>query len=285
MVVVRYVRLCSCAVLPPLANDGGKACLAVLVGVTASVVSTCRDRQCCMYLACVALVLLVWAQVSDGQLAASTATLTGASRLLTWLWIFCCVRHSVSPNFPTVNAGTTTVSLITAKNESASCLQGCHNGDCGAGTDNYVALAACDERLSQLWLISTVSRYLVNVASGYCLSVTSDDVVVMAGCGNSSPPQMWTLYANDTLEPQSNPGSFLSVCTPGAAGCNAKIMGLFSNDGQLITIANSTSEAAVSGTWEQTSPSKSAVHPSHAQKDKTNHHCQRCLFPLHAITR
>lgn len=161
------------------------------------------------------------------------------------------------------------MSLITAKNDSASCLQGCYNGDCGAGTDNYVALAACDERLSQLWLISTVSRNLVNVASGFCLSVTSDNVVVMAGCSNSSPAQTWALYANDTLEPQSNPGSFLSVCTTGAAGCNAKIMGLFSNDGQLITIANTTSEAAASGSWEQLSPSKSVLHSHSAQKDKT----------------
>lgn len=233
-----------------------------------------------------ALALLVWVEVSDGQLAASTATATGPSRLLTRLGSFAAFGTLLPLYLPTVNAGTTTVSLITAKNESASCLQGCYNGDCGAGTDNYVALAACDERLSQLWLISTVSRYLVNVASGYCLSVTSDNVVVMAGCGNSSPQQMWTLYANDTLEPQSNPGSFLSVCsTPGAAGCNAKIMGLFSNDGQLMTIANFTSEAAASGSWEQVSPSKLFLHPYHAQKDKTNHYFQHCLFLLHAVTR
>lgn len=166
-------------------------------------------------------------------------------------------------------AGTTTVSLITAKNDSDSCLQGCYQGDCGAGTDNYVALAACDERLSQLWLISTVSRNLVNVASGFCLSVTSDNVVVMAGCGNSSPAQTWMLYANDTLEPQSNAGSFLSVCDTGTAGCNAKIMGLFSNDGQLITIANTTSEAAASGSWQQSTPSKSFLLADSAQKDKT----------------
>lgn len=146
--------------------------------------------------------------------------------------------------------------MITSMNDSASCLQGCYSGDCGAGTDNYLALAACDERLSQLWLVSTVNRNLVNVASGYCLSITSDNVVVMAGCGSSSPAQTWTLYANDTLEPQSNPGSFLSVCTPGAAGCNPKIMGLFSNDGQLITVANNTDEAATLGSWEHIPPSK-----------------------------
>ncbi|KAL3148338.1 hypothetical protein ABBQ38_013795 [Trebouxia sp. C0009 RCD-2024] len=148
--------------------------------------------------------------------------------------------------------------MIAAKNDSASCLQGCYSGDCGAGTDNYLALAACDERLSQLWLVSTVNRNLVNVASGYCLSITSDDVVVMAGCGNSSPAQTWALYANDTLEPQSNRGSFLSVCTPGAAGCNPKIMGLFSNDGQLVTVANNTDEAATLGSWEQVPPSTNA---------------------------
>lgn len=146
--------------------------------------------------------------------------------------------------------------MITAKNDSATCLQGCYNGDCGAGIDNYVALSACDERLSQLWVISSVNKDLVNVASGNCLSVTSDDVVVMAGCGNNSPSQTWALYANDTLQPQSNLGSFLSLCTPGAAGCNSKIMELISDDGQMVTIANNTLEAATLGSWEEVSPSK-----------------------------
>ena len=229
--------------------------------------------------------LLARTQLVAGQLAGSSAAPLGAASLF--------IGSTTVPSFGTiflqlehtVYAGTAAVSLITAKNDSASCLQGCYNGDCGAGTDNYVALAACDERLSQLWLVSTVSKNLVNVASGYCLSVTSDNVVVMAGCGNSSPAQAWTLYANDTLEPQSNSGSFLSVCTTGSAGCNAKIMGLFSNDGQLMTIANFTSEAAASGSWEQVSPSKLFLHPYHAQKDKTNHYFQHCLFLLHAVTR
>lgn len=216
--------------------------------------ATCRSRRYFRGLACLALVLLAPTQIVQGQLAGSSAAPAGA---------FSSLHLEGFLPLSTVHildmlriAGTTTVSMITAKNDSASCLQGCYNGDCGAGTDNYVALTACDERLSQLWLMSTVNRDLINVASGYCLSITSDNVVVMAGCGNNSPAQTWTLYANDTLEPQSNPGSSLSVCTSGASGCNAKIIDLFSNDGQLITLANNTSEAAALGTWEQLAPSK-----------------------------
>ena len=176
------------------------------------------------------------------------------------------------PSLEISSAGTSTVALITSKNDSASCLQGCYKGDCGAGTDNYLALATCDERLSQLWVMSTVNRQLVNIASGYCLSVTSEDVVVMAACGSNSPAQTWALYANDTLEPQSDLGSFLSLCTPGSVGCNSKIMELISNDGQMVTIANNTLEAAMLGSWEEATPSEShATMHLYLQKTAHNH--------------
>ena len=150
-------------------------------------------------------------------------------------------------------AGTTSVVVLRPENDTDRCLQGCYNGDCGAGTDNYLSLAnLCDERLSQLWLISSQNRRLVNVASGSCLSITSDDVVSIASCSNDTPAQTWSWYANGSLTPQSNPGSFLTTCTAGSVGCNAEIMNMISNDGEMMTISNDTAAAAES--WDQTAP-------------------------------
>jgi len=147
--------------------------------------------------------------------------------------------------------------MLTPHNDTGGCLQGCYNGDCGAGTNNYLSLATvCDERLSQLWLISTTSRQLVNVASGDCLSITADDVVTLATCGNDSPAQTWTLFANGSLEAQSVPGEFLAVCTTGAVGCDSKIMELISNDGQMVTIAADTDDTPASEGWEEVPPSE-----------------------------
>lgn len=152
-------------------------------------------------------------------------------------------------------AGSSTVVVFRPGNDTDRCLQGCYRGDCGAGTDNYLALASlCDERLSQLWLISTQNRRIVNVASGSCLSVTADDVVIMAACSNNSPAQTWSWYANGSLTPLSDPGSFLTLCTDGAAGCNAKIMQLVGSEGDMMTIGNDTAAAAES--WDQAPPSK-----------------------------
>ena len=149
--------------------------------------------------------------------------------------------------------------MLTPHNDTGGCLQGCYNGDCGAGTNNYLSLATvCDERLSQLWLISTTSRQLVNEASGDCLSITADDVVTLATCGNDSPAQTWTLFANGSLEAQSVPGEFLAVCTTGAIGCDSKIMELISNDGQMVTIAADTDDTPASEGWEEVPPSE---HP------------------------
>ena len=158
------------------------------------------------------------------------------------------------------HAGKTTVSTLVPKNDSDGCLQGCYNGDCGPGTNNYLSLASvCDERLSQLWLMSTDNRQLINAASGRCISVTSDDVVTLAACGNDSPAQTWTLYANGSLEPQSDPGRFMTVCRSEAAGCDPKIMSLISADGEMITIAADTDDAAFHG-WEMLAPSEDSCH-------------------------
>ncbi len=89
-----------------------------------------------------------------------------------------------------------------------------------------------------------------------CVSITSADVVTLATCGNESPAQTWTLYANGTLEPQSVPGEFLAVCTSGAVGCDSKIMELISNDGQMMTIAADTDDTAASEGWEEIPPSE-----------------------------
>lgn len=162
-------------------------------------------------------------------------------------------------------AGTMVVLLVPG-NDTGTCLQGCYKGDCGPGTDNYLNLASsCDERLSQLWLISNSNRQLVNVASGYCLSITSENVVTLAACGNELPAQTWSLYANGTLEPASNPGDFLTLCEDGVAGCDPKIMQLISSEGQLTTIAPpSRTGVMASETWEQLSPSKASMY-THAQ--------------------
>ena len=145
--------------------------------------------------------------------------------------------------------------MLKPENDPDRGLQGCYNGDWGAGTDNYLSLATlCDERLSQLWLISTQNRRIVNVASGSCLSIASNDVVTLAGCSNDSPAQTWSWYANGSLTPLSNPGNFLAVCSEASPGCNAKIVEMIANDGEMVTIANDTAAAAES--WEDASPSK-----------------------------
>lgn len=152
------------------------------------------------------------------------------------------------------------VALLTSGNDTGSCLQGCYSGDCGPGTDSYLSLASiCDERLSQLWLLSSSNRQIINVASGYCISITAANVVTMAACGNNNPAQTWTLYANGSLTPASNTGSSLTTCTDGNPGCDAKIEQLVSNgDGQLVAIASAPSIGDLSlQMWEETPPSKS----------------------------
>ena len=149
--------------------------------------------------------------------------------------------------------------MLAPRNDTGACLQGCYNGDCGAGTNNYLSLATvCDERLSQLWLMSTENKELVNVASGSCVSITSNDVVTLATCGSASPAQTWTWYANGTLVPESVPGQSLAVCASGAVGCNSKIMELIANDGEMMTIAADTDDTAASAGWEEVAPSE---HP------------------------
>ena len=161
-------------------------------------------------------------------------------------------------------AGITTVSILAPNNDTEGCLQGCYNGDCGAGTDNYLSLAnVCDERLSQLWLISTANRHLVNVASGDCLSVTAADVVTLAECGSDTSAQMWTLFANGSLEAQSVPGEFLALCESGAVGCDSQIMELMSNDGQMMGLAADTDNTVASEGWEEIPPSMNSIYLLH----------------------
>ena len=156
----------------------------------------------------------------------------------------------------------TVVAVLTPGNDTASCLQGCYDGDCGPGTDNYLNLASvCDERLSQLWLLSSSNRQIINVASGYCISITAANVVTLAACGSSTPAQIWSMYPNGTLEPASNPGEFLTTCADNASGCDSKIMQLMSNDGQLVAIAPAQSTGALTvQTWEEDPPSKHLCH-------------------------
>ena len=152
----------------------------------------------------------------------------------------------------------TTVTILAPQNDTGGCLQGCYKGDCGPGTDNYLNLASvCDERLSQLWLISTTNKQITNVASGLCISITSTNVVTLAACGSSNPAQSWAMFANGTLQPASNPGDSLTTCTEGSPGCDAKIMQLMSNDGQLMTLAPKQSAGSLTlQMWEETPPSR-----------------------------
>ena len=54
----------------------------------------------------------------------------------------------------------------------------------------------------------------------------------------------------------------MTACTEASAGCNAKIVELIANDGEMMTIANDT--AAVAESWEDASPSKLLAHSSQA---------------------
>lgn len=74
----------------------------------------------------------------------------------------------------------------------------------------------------------------------------------MAACGSNDPAQTWTLYANGSLTPVSNPGSSLTTCTDGNPACDAKIEQLASNNGELVAIAYEQTPQ----TWEETPPSK-----------------------------
>ncbi|DBA73925.1 TPA: hypothetical protein ACH3X2_009573 [Trebouxia sp. C0005] len=188
--------------------------------------------------------------IRSGRLEATCTVI-----LVFGLWSIKCAFAQTAAS-ATAQTGTTTVMMLTPHNDTGGCLQGCYNGDCGAGTNNYLSLATvCDERLSQLWLISSTNRQLVNVASGNCLSITADDVVILATCGNDSPAQTWTLFANGSLEAQSVPGEFLAVCATGAIGCDSKIMELISNDGQMVTVAAETDDTVASEGWEEVPPS------------------------------
>ena len=63
--------------------------------LTAIVFSPCSDRRY-WNLTCVTLVLLARTHAVNGQLAASSAALSGASSLLTWFHNFGCFRYSSS---------------------------------------------------------------------------------------------------------------------------------------------------------------------------------------------
>lgn len=78
----------------------------------------------------------------------------------------------------------------------------------------------------------------------------------MAACGSNDPAQTWTLYANGSLTPASNPGNSLTTCTDGNPACDAKIEQLASNNGELVAIAHEPSSGAdIPQTWEETPPS------------------------------
>ncbi|KAL0033192.1 hypothetical protein WJX79_009008 [Trebouxia sp. C0005] len=165
--------------------------------------------------------------IRSGRLEATCTVI-----LVFGLWSIKCAFAQTAAS-ATAQTGTTTVMMLTPHNDTG----------------------VCDERLSQLWLISSTNRQLVNVASGNCLSITADDVVILATCGNDSPAQTWTLFANGSLEAQSVPGEFLAVCATGAIGCDSKIMELISNDGQMVTVAAETDDTVASEGWEEVPPS------------------------------